>query len=66
VNRDLTLRGCRRVKPSGVSKGEKAKRVNRTHSKAGEDRYEAQGGERSSSSGCTIAKSGEVVAGPGL
>lgn len=34
--------------------------------KEGEDRDKAQGGERSSSSGCTIAKSGEVVAGPGL
>jgi hypothetical protein len=32
----------------------------------GEDRYKAQGGERSSSSGRTIAKSGEAVAGPGL
>jgi hypothetical protein len=32
----------------------------------GEDRDKAQGGERSSSSGHTIAKSGELVAGPGL
>lgn len=32
----------------------------------GEDRRKARGGERSSSSGYDIAKSGEVVAGPGL
>ena len=34
--------------------------------KAGKDRHEAQGGERSSSSGRTIAKSGEAVSGPRL
>jgi hypothetical protein len=34
--------------------------------KTGEDRRKAQGGERSSSSGRNIAKSGEAVAGPGL
>jgi len=34
--------------------------------KAGEDRHETQGGERSPFSGSRIAKSGECVAGPGL
>jgi hypothetical protein len=34
--------------------------------KTGEDRRKTQGGERSSSSGSHIAKSGGGVAGPGL
>jgi len=51
---------------AGDAEGRKDESLYRTHSETGEDRYKAQGGERSSSSGHTIAKSGEVVAGPGL
>jgi hypothetical protein len=56
----------RRVKPSAGTSGE-TNVVSRPHRcKTGEDRRKAQGGERSSSSGRNIAKSGAVVAGPGL
>ena len=56
--------------PAGETVGDRSakRRIASSNSpmKEGEDRDKAQGGERSSSSGCTIAKSGEVVAGPGL
>jgi predicted unusual protein kinase regulating ubiquinone biosynthesis (AarF/ABC1/UbiB family) len=66
VNRDLAVRNSRRVKLPEVSHSETTNRVIELTRLTGEDRYKAQGGERSSSSGRTIAKSGEVVAGPGL
>jgi hypothetical protein len=54
------------VKPSAVASSEKHSRVAGLTAKDGEDRDKAQGGERSSSSGPNIAKSGAWVAGPGL
>jgi len=55
---------------AGETVGERAARKERRESasplKTGEDRRKAQGGERSSSSGFHIAKSGGGVAGPGL
>jgi hypothetical protein len=55
-----------RVKPSAGVPGETANRVSASPVKTAEDRHKAQGDERSSSSGRTIAKSGEAVSGPGL
>jgi hypothetical protein len=56
--------------PAGETVGDRSakRRIASSNSpmKEGEDRDKAQGGERSPSSGCTIAKSGEAVAGPGL
>jgi hypothetical protein len=54
------------VKPSGNRSVKGRFASSNSLMKEGEDRDKAQGGERSSSSGCTIAKSGEMVAGPGL
>jgi hypothetical protein len=54
------------VKPPADTASE-TKVGSRTHRcKTGEDRRKAQGDERSASSGHNIAKSGAVVAGPGL
>jgi len=66
VNGGLARSEGRRVKPSasGSSEGN-GSRVGLTD-KTGEDRAQAQGDERSSSSGRHIAKSGGAVAGPGL
>jgi hypothetical protein len=66
VNGDLGRREGRRVKPSAGTPSERNV-VSRPHRlKTGEVRRKAQGGERSSSSGRNIAKSGAAVAGPGL
>jgi hypothetical protein len=46
--------------------GERVNRTSAFTATAGEDRRQAQGGERSTPSGNPIAKIGEVVAGPGL
>ena len=46
--------------------GRTAIRVSASPVKTAEDRHKAQGGERSSSSGRTIAQSGDAVSGPGL
>jgi hypothetical protein len=53
------------MKPSTTASSERMARVGLT-ANAGEDRHKAQGGERSSSSGSFVAKSGAWVAGPGL
>jgi len=50
----------------GSRLGRKERRESASPLKTGEDRHQAQGGERSSSSGSHIAKSGGGVAGPGL
>jgi len=55
-----------RVKPSAGVSSERANRKSASPVKTAEDRRKAQGGERSSSSGRNIAKSGEAVSGPGL
>jgi Flp pilus assembly protein TadB len=55
---------------AGDTVGKRAPRKERRESasplKTGEDRRKTQGGERSSSSGFHIAKSGAEVVGPGL
>jgi len=57
-------------RPAGETVGKgiarKVRRESALPLKTGKDRRKAQGGERSSSSGDTIATSGEVIAGPGL
>jgi hypothetical protein len=66
VNRDLALRNLRRVIPPLARSAKRRIASSNSLGNTGEDRNKAQGGERSPSSGCTIAKSGVVVAGPGL
>jgi hypothetical protein len=66
VNRDLALRNLWRVIPPLVRSAKRRIASPNSLGSTGEDRDKAQGGERSPSSGRTIAKSGEVVAGPGL
>jgi hypothetical protein len=53
------------VKPSADASSEGSSRESASPLKTGEDRRKAQGGARASSSGCDIAKSGAVFAGPG-
>jgi len=53
------------VKPSADASSEGSSRESASPPKTGEDRRKAQGGARASSSGCDIAKSGAVFAGPG-
>jgi hypothetical protein len=65
VNRGLARSGGRRVTPSAGASSERVV-VSRTPPGTGEDRLKAQSDGRLSFSGGTIAKSGEVVAGPGL
>jgi len=66
VNRDLALRHFQRVIPPAARSAKGRIAVTELTRFTGEDRDKAQGDERSSSSGRTIAKSGEAVAGPGL
>ena len=66
VNGGLARSEGRRVKPSAGASGERYSRESASPLETGEDRRKIQGGERSSSSGRHIAKSGAAVAGPGL
>jgi len=65
VNRGLARSEGRRVTPSAGASSERVV-ASRTPPDTGEDRRKAQSDGRLSLSGGTIAKSGEVVAGPGL
>jgi hypothetical protein len=66
VNGGLARSEGRRVKPSASASSERnGSRVGLTD-ETGEDRHQAQGGERSPFNGCNIAKSGAAVVGPGL
>jgi len=66
VNGGLARSEGRRVIPSAGASSERTSRESASPPKTGEDRRKAQGGARASFSGDDIAKSGGVVAGPGL
>jgi len=66
VNGGLARSEGRRVKPSATTSSERECRESASPPKTGEDRRKTQGGARASSSGNDIAKSGGVLAGPGL
>jgi hypothetical protein len=66
VNGGLARSEGRRVIPSAGESGEGYSRRSTSPHKAGVDRHETQGGERSPFNGPHIVKSGEWVVGPGL